>query len=588
MNEQWIVELIADPRKLLSGFRDAEGGAGKLSRAYNALAVAGSAFAASGVVQYLRGAAEAAIENDRALNGMRASVAAAGREFGARVGTVEHWEGAMQRLRNELRIYSERDVAAATERTVTMTKRLGLSADQMEVVLKRAAALGAGKTDLTNAVERVTSALRGEAESAEFLGLTLNEDYVKTRAVAMGLRKELWPALDDTAKAQIRYAVFLEQTNEAQGQFNQLAGTTAFELDQIRAKTADATVAVGNFALRWLEASGIIDMALGNWKTGAAKFLNPFDLFGGGSSSGGKGPGTAPTMTGAKADWEKFVKDMIARLNELDVAGKKVNKTFRIQEEILTFGMSAHGGPRMSRAGDRPSSAALGSGLRRPGRPTTAGPMAESYAQAMAERLGLQGPGLAGTSMPEAVLSEMDELAFVIDERGKIIAERAFAVKTEVAGVMADFGPTIAGGLASAAVDVLSGSATFNQALGGFLSSLGQSLIQTGVAGIAIKAFVKNPYAAIAAGIGLSLLGARLARSSSDRAANLGSAAPGLGAGSGPRYTPPAPSFASTAPPPSSARVELVMAPVRVGHDAIYMSAGMGRARDLRAGRRVA
>jgi hypothetical protein len=99
-----------------------------------------------------------------------------------------------------------------------------------------------------------------------------------------------------------------------------------------------------------------------------------------------------------------------------------------------------------------------------------------------------------------------------------------------MSGVMADFGPAIAGGLATAAAEIISGAATFEQAMGGFLSSLGQSLIQMGAAGLAIKVFVKNPLLAIAAGIALTALGGALQASAAKETDRFTGQVGGLGA----------------------------------------------------------
>lgn len=54
-------------------------------------------------------------------------------------------------------------------------------------------------------------------------------------------------------------------------------------------------------------------------------------------------------------------------------------------------------------------------------------------------------------------------------------------------------------------------------AVGGLAVSLGKSMIQFGIAGIAIKKFIANPFAAIAAGTALVVLGSQLARSAQSR-----------------------------------------------------------------------
>lgn len=178
---------------------------------------------------------------DQALFNMTSSVNAANREF-ENIGTIEEWEGAVTRLSEELRIYSESSLRDAISRTVDMTKRLGLSKEQMEEVIKRSADLGAGKTDLTGAIERVTAALRGEAEASEYLGLTLNENFIIAWYKARGAMQGAWKDLNDIQKAHIRYQVFLEQSNEMQGRAADSANTFGGAIQLVKKEIEDAIV----------------------------------------------------------------------------------------------------------------------------------------------------------------------------------------------------------------------------------------------------------------------------------------------------------------------------------------------------------
>jgi uncharacterized Zn ribbon protein len=163
-------------------------------------------------------------KSEQAQFAMTSSVQAANREF-QNVGTVQYWEGAIKELSQELVVYSENSLKGAISRTVDMTKRLGLSADQMRTLISRTADLSAGKTDLEGGIERVTSAMRGEAEASEYLGLTLNEDYVKSWYAAHEVHGKVWKDLTDIEKAQVRYQIFLEQTVATQGRAAQSAKT---------------------------------------------------------------------------------------------------------------------------------------------------------------------------------------------------------------------------------------------------------------------------------------------------------------------------------------------------------------------------
>lgn len=154
-------------------------------------------------------------EADRNAYGLAASIQAANREFA--VGSAAEWEQTIADLSEQLKIYSTSEIKGATAATIDMTKRLGLNADQMKQVIALSGDLASGRTDLAGAIERVTAALRGEAEASEYLGLTLNETYIKAWYEQRGALQGAWKDLNDLQKAQIRYNVFLEQALPLQG-----------------------------------------------------------------------------------------------------------------------------------------------------------------------------------------------------------------------------------------------------------------------------------------------------------------------------------------------------------------------------------
>jgi hypothetical protein len=183
--------------------------------------------------QALRKATDIMKSAGQAAFNMKTSIAAANREF-KDAGSVKEWENTVAQLSKELRIYSDTSLKGAISRTIDMTKRLGLSKDQMTEVIKRSADLGAGKVELEGAIERVTAALRGEAESAEYLGLTLNENYVKAQYEANTANEKSWASLTDLEKAQARYVAFLQQSEQFLGRAAASGDTFAGSLEEIK------------------------------------------------------------------------------------------------------------------------------------------------------------------------------------------------------------------------------------------------------------------------------------------------------------------------------------------------------------------
>lgn len=170
---------------------------------------------------------------------LESAVKSASREF-TKTGGIDRWRAAISQMRQELVIYSESDLTAAAAKTINMTKRLGLSADQMEVVMRRTADIAAGKMPLADAIERVTAALRGESEASEMLGLTLNESLIKEKYEELyQVQGRAWSSLTELEKAQIRYNVLLEQTKNDIGKARDSANTYAGALKYISAVLED-------------------------------------------------------------------------------------------------------------------------------------------------------------------------------------------------------------------------------------------------------------------------------------------------------------------------------------------------------------
>lgn len=189
-----------------------------------ALGITGAAAALGGAVAIVNELTDAAKQAQAAQVNLATSAAAANREFGASVGTAESWKETVSGLSDELRIYSEQELTNASTKLVDMSKRLGLTEEQMQTVLRRTADLSAGKTDLNQAITDVTSAIRGEAEASEKYGLSLSEPQVRAYAEAQGL---VWKEISETEKYQLRYNLLLDQTNQLQGRAAQYATTLA-------------------------------------------------------------------------------------------------------------------------------------------------------------------------------------------------------------------------------------------------------------------------------------------------------------------------------------------------------------------------
>jgi hypothetical protein len=122
-----------------------------------------------------------------------------------------------------------RSAAASSTATLTSTQQVvtqfntlranyGFTADQIERLTKLTLDYAAvtGK-DVVDVSQRLAAALRGEAEAAEQLGLTLNSDAVKGMAQMTAEQRKNFETLDQVTKAQIIYNELLRQSANVQG-----------------------------------------------------------------------------------------------------------------------------------------------------------------------------------------------------------------------------------------------------------------------------------------------------------------------------------------------------------------------------------
>lgn len=234
--DQGLVGAFAKARSAVHAFANTAGeSANSIASMRSQVLQMAGAFAGLSAIADVASMLKQADQNAYSLS---ASLKAANREFS--VGSAADWEQTITDLSQKLRIYSESDIRGASARTVDMTKRLGLNAEQMKKVIELSGDLAAGRTDLEGGVERVTAALRGEAEAAEFLGLTLNENYVKGWYEASAAHEKAWKDLTDLEKAQVRYQIFLEQAIPLQGKAAESINTWSGALAYVRKEVADS------------------------------------------------------------------------------------------------------------------------------------------------------------------------------------------------------------------------------------------------------------------------------------------------------------------------------------------------------------
>ena len=103
-------------------------------------------------------------------------------------------------------------------------------------------------TSVDDALVALRSGLSGETEPLKRFGVALNETTLKAKAFEMGFGK-IKGAMDPAIKAQVTYALVMEQTKLAQGDYARTASGTANTMKTLSAQFADAKVAIGDLVL---------------------------------------------------------------------------------------------------------------------------------------------------------------------------------------------------------------------------------------------------------------------------------------------------------------------------------------------------
>ena len=125
----------------------------------------------------------------------------------------------------------------------------GKATEMSTTLVQLAADLGSfNNTSTEEAINALRSGLAGETEPLKRFGVALNEVTLKNKAFEMGFG-QIKGAMDPAIKAQVTYALVLEQTKLAQGDYERTAGGVANTMKSLSAEFANAKVAVGEILM---------------------------------------------------------------------------------------------------------------------------------------------------------------------------------------------------------------------------------------------------------------------------------------------------------------------------------------------------
>lgn len=198
----------------------------------------GTAFAAVRIKDFFGGAIEAASD-------LNESVTKVGVVFGPLAQKVKSFADTAAESIGQ----SEQQALEATGTFGNLFVSMGLggtaAADMSIQLVKLASDLASfNNVDPAEALDALRSGLVGEQEPLRRFGVNINETTLKQKALELGLRAT-GAVLDPVVKAQAAYALILEQTTTAQGDFARTADGLANQQRTMTAQWADAKAELG-------------------------------------------------------------------------------------------------------------------------------------------------------------------------------------------------------------------------------------------------------------------------------------------------------------------------------------------------------
>jgi len=248
--------LGADAQKANAELRNVGQSAQQAERGFTGLRASGvEVGAAMGVVVAgLSLVGRSAQEQRRQITGLRAA-------YGEAADGLDEFADAVQ----DATRFSDDAARESALIAQSLVSNYELTTSQLETLIERSADLAqVYGTDLVDAVQRTSGAIRGEGEAAERLGLNLSDAAVAARALDAGITNWNVPgALTEAEKASFRFSLFLEDTNYALGEAAAFGETAAGGFARFVNTVQDGGQALGSFIGPAAEAAaGLAPIAL--------------------------------------------------------------------------------------------------------------------------------------------------------------------------------------------------------------------------------------------------------------------------------------------------------------------------------------
>lgn len=238
-NVDLVMRLLAED-KASAAFKKVGAEAGKTGKSYESFGKkARNALLTVGVGAFAASSIKAFAEVQDASSALTATYGKTGEAF---ISWANNSADAMN--------LSKREALAAAQSFALFGKAAGLSGKQLEsyvtpLVERAADAASYFGGTAADAVEAFSAALRGEMEPARKYGVLLDDMTLRTKALSMGLIKNVKTALTPQQKALAAQALILEQTAQVQGDVSRTSDSMANKIKDASQQFDDLKVSVG-------------------------------------------------------------------------------------------------------------------------------------------------------------------------------------------------------------------------------------------------------------------------------------------------------------------------------------------------------
>lgn len=176
-----------------------------------------------------------------------------------------------------------------------------------------------------DAIDRMTKGILGEHEGLKALGIAINETTLQNKMMEMGLTGQ-FAKLDEVTKAQVRYAIMLDQTKNAQGDAVRSADSYTNKMKKLEATMSTVKETIGGALIPVV--TKFVDM----FQAGADKLQGFVNVLTSGISEG-QGFGEALSNAFSSIGWD-WCAELVTAISGVIEKVKEVINWFREHEGV--------------------------------------------------------------------------------------------------------------------------------------------------------------------------------------------------------------------------------------------------------------